>query len=86
MSCICQQLARGSRAIRRPRSWRKRGAEFLIVDNTIHQTLIWSDTARRVPGYTLRKECEWEARRSHFKRLGVLGTKYLMEEPVYPEG
>ena len=31
------------------------------------------------------EEAAKEAKRCHFKRIGVLGTRYLMEGPVYPE-
>ena len=41
--------------------------------------------ARRFPWLHIAREVASEARRSHFKRLGVLGTRYLMEGPVYPE-
>ena len=36
-------------------------------------------------GQHRERDTEAEAHRSHYKRLGVLGTRYLMEGPVYPE-
>jgi aspartate racemase len=64
----------------------KAGADFLICpDNTIHQAfdLVRSRSPR--PWLHIAQEVAHEARRRHFKRLGVLGTRYLMEGPVYPE-
>lgn len=64
----------------------KAGADFLICpDNTIHQ--VFDLVAHRSPRPWLHiaEEVANEARRCHYKRLGVLGTRYLMEGPVYPE-
>ncbi|MGZ4900498.1 MAG: aspartate/glutamate racemase family protein [Candidatus Angelobacter sp.] len=62
------------------------GAEFLICpDNTIHQAFDLVEHRSPRPWLHIAQEVANEARRSHFKRLGVLGTKYLMEGPVYPE-
>jgi len=33
----------------------------------------------------IAEEVAAEAKRCHYRRLGVLGTRYLMEGPVYPE-
>ena len=64
----------------------KAGAEFLICpDNTIHQAFDLVEHRSPRPWLHIAQEVANEARRSHFKRLGVLGTKYLMEGPVYPE-
>jgi aspartate racemase len=62
------------------------GADFLICpDNTIHQA--FDQLAHRSPRPWLHiaEEVVKEARRQRRKRLGVLGTRYLMEGPVYPE-
>jgi len=62
------------------------GADFLICpDNTIHQA--FDLVARRSPRpwMHIAQEVAAEAQRKGYKRLGVLGTKYLMEGPVYPE-
>jgi aspartate racemase len=62
------------------------GADFLICpDNTIHQAFDLVEPRSPRPWLHLAQEVANEARRSHFKRLGVLGTRYLMEGPVYPE-
>jgi aspartate racemase len=64
----------------------KTGADFLICpDNTIHQALDRVESRSPRPWLHIAQEVANEARRSHFKRLGVLGTRYLMEGPVYPE-
>jgi aspartate racemase len=64
----------------------KAGADFLICpDNTIHQAFDVLEHRSPRPWLHIAKEVANEACRSHFKRLGVLGTRYLMEGPVYPE-
>ena len=64
----------------------KAGADFLICpDNTIHQAFHLVEQRSPRPWLHIAQEVANEARRSHFKRLGVLGTRYLMEGPVYPE-
>ena len=62
------------------------GADFLICpDNTIHQA--FDLVEHRSPRLWLHiaQEVANEARHCHYKRLAVLGTRYLMEGPVYPE-
>jgi len=62
------------------------GADFLICpDNTVHQAFGLVEQRSPRPWLHIAQEVANEARRSHFKRLGVLGTRYLMEGPVYPE-
>ena len=64
----------------------KAGADFLICpDNTIHQAFGLVEQRSPRPWLHIAQEVANQARRSHFKRLGVLGTRYLMEGPVYPE-
>jgi len=64
----------------------KAGADFLVCpDNTIHQAFDLVEHRSPRPLLHIAQEVANEARRSHFKRLGVLGTRYLMEGPVYPE-
>jgi aspartate racemase len=64
----------------------KAGVDFLICpDNTIHQAFDLVRQRSPRPWLHIAEEVANEARRSHFKQLGVLGTKYLMEGPVYPE-
>jgi aspartate racemase len=64
----------------------KTGADFLICpDNTIHQAFQLVEQTSPLPWLHIAQEVANQACRSHFKRLGVLGTRYLMEGPVYPE-
>jgi aspartate racemase len=64
----------------------KAGADFLICpDNTIHQAFDLVEHRSPRPWMHIAREVANEARRCHYKRLGILGTKYLMEGPVYPE-
>jgi aspartate racemase len=62
------------------------GADFLICpDNTIHQAFDLVAHRSPRPWLHIAQEVGKEAGRCHFKRIGVLGTRYLMEGPVYPE-
>ena len=62
------------------------GADFLICpDNTIHQAFDLVEHRSPRPWLHIAREVGKEAQRRRFKRLGVLGTRYLMEGPVYPE-
>ena len=64
----------------------KAGADFLICpDNTIHQAFDLVEHRSPRPWLHIAQEVANEAGRNRFKRLGVLGTRYLMEGPVYPE-
>jgi len=60
------------------------GAELLICpDNTLHQALDLVRDRSLVPWVHIAEEVAAAAAASGFKRLGVLGTRYLMEGPVY---
>jgi len=62
------------------------GADFLICpDNTIHQAFDLVEHRSPRTWLHIAREVAAEATRRKFKRLGVLGTRYLMEGPVYPE-
>jgi aspartate racemase len=62
------------------------GADFLICpDNTIHQAFDLIEHRSPRPWLHIAREVAKEAQRLQFKRLAVLGTRYLMEGPVYPE-
>lgn len=61
------------------------GADFLICpDNTIHQAFDLIEHRSPRPWLHIAQEVACEARRCHYKRLALLGTRYLMEGPVYP--
>ena len=62
------------------------GADFLVCpDNTIHQGLDLIARRSPRPWLHIAQEVAAEAQRRGYHRIGVLGTKYLMEGPVYPE-
>jgi len=62
------------------------GADFLICpDNTIHQAFDLVEHRSPRPWLHIASEVAAEAQRRRVKRLAVLGTKYLMEGPVYRE-
>jgi aspartate racemase len=64
----------------------KTGADFLICpDNTIHQAFDLVEHRSPRPWLHIAKEVANKAGRNGYKRLGVMGTRYLMEGPVYPE-
>jgi aspartate racemase len=62
------------------------GADFLICpDNTIHQAFDLVEHRSPRPWLHIARVVAQEAKHAHFHRIGVLGTRYLMEGPVYPE-
>ena len=64
----------------------KSGADFLVCpDNTIHQAFDLVEHRSPRPWLHIAREVAAEAQRRQFKRLAVLGTRYLMEGPVYRE-
>src|SRR5262249_4202807 len=61
------------------------GADVLICpDNTIHQALDLVRDQSPAPWLHIAEEVADIAATRGFKRLGILGTRYLMEGPVYP--
>src|SRR5246127_834299 len=64
----------------------KSGADFLVCpDNTIHQAFDLVEHRSPRPWLHIAREAAAEAQRRQFKRVAVLGTRYLMEGPVYRE-
>lgn len=60
------------------------GAAFAICpDNTVHQAVPDVLPRSPIPWLHIAEVVADEAERRGFRRLGVLGTKYLMEGPVY---
>ena len=60
------------------------GAELLICpDNTLHQALDLVRDRTPAPWLHIAEEVAAVAVARGFTRLGVLGTRYLMEGPVY---
>jgi aspartate racemase len=62
------------------------GAEFAICpDNTYHQSFKFLLPLSPIPWLHIADAVGEEAQRLGFKRLGIMGTKYLTEGPVYPD-
>jgi len=62
------------------------GADFAICpDNTIHQAFGLFIDKSPIPWLHIAGVVAEEARRHNYKRLGILGTRFLMEGPVYSE-
>jgi aspartate racemase len=62
------------------------GADFAICpDNTYHQAFKYFIAQSPIPWIHIAGAVAEEAQRLGYTRLGILGTKYLMEGPVYPE-
>ena len=62
------------------------GADFAICpDNTIHQAYNLMISASPIPWLHIAEIVGEEAKQKKFKHLGILGTKYLMNSPVYPD-
>ena len=60
------------------------GAQVLICpDNTVHQGLDLVREKSPAPWIHIAEEVAAEARRRGFKCLAILGTRFLMEGPVY---
>jgi aspartate racemase len=62
------------------------GAKFLISpDNTIHQAIESVKKQSPLPWLHIAEEVAREAKRSSYTKSAILGTKYLMTGPVYPD-
>jgi aspartate racemase len=64
----------------------KIGADFLICpDNTIHQALPYIEQQLPLKWLHIAEVVAAEAVGRQFRRLGLTGTRYLVESEVYPE-
>ena len=73
-------LAQSARTVARA------GADFAICpDNTYHQSFKYLIPQSPIPWLHIAGAVAEEANRLGYARLGVLGTKYLVESDVYPE-
>ena len=64
----------------------KIGADFLICpDNTIHQALPYVEPRSPLPWLHIAEVVAAEAVERGFRRLGLTGTRWLVESEVYPE-
>jgi aspartate racemase len=62
------------------------GADLVICpDNTIHQAFEYVLAGSPLPWVHIAENVAENARQSGYSRLAVLGTKYLMTGPVYPD-
>ena len=62
----------------------KAGADFLICpDNTIHQALRMVTPKSPLPWLHIAEEVAREAQRRGFRKVGLTGTKYLVQSQVY---
>jgi len=62
------------------------GADFLICpDNTIHQALPYIAARSPLPWLHIAEVVAAEAVARKFRRLGLTGTRYLIQSEVYPE-
>jgi aspartate racemase len=65
---------------------RAAGAEFLICpDNTIHQAMDYVTTRSPLPWLHIVDVVAAEAAARGYRRLGLLGTRWLVESDIYPE-
>ncbi len=88
MQCIYKDDWRGvaDLMIRSARVLDEVGADFLICpDNTIHQAIRGAEDQLPLPFLHIAREVVKTARKAAYKKLLILGTKYLMSGPVYPE-
>jgi aspartate racemase len=64
----------------------KAGARFLICpDNTVHQAFAYIEPRSPLPWLHIADVVGDEATARSFRRLGLTGTKWLVESDVYPE-
>ncbi|WP_287585879.1 amino acid racemase [Candidatus Borrarchaeum sp.] len=62
------------------------GADFAICpDNTIHEVFNIVIEKSPIPWLHIAEEVAKEVKRQKYKCLGILGTRYLMEGPVYSD-
>ena len=64
----------------------KIGADFLICpDNTIHQAFDYVEPRSALPWLHIAQVVAAEAAQRGFRRLGLLGTRWLVSSEVYPD-
>ena len=64
----------------------KAGADFLICpDNTIHQALPFIEARSPLPWLHIAEVVAAQAVERGFRRIGLTGTRWLVESEVYPE-
>ncbi|QRK07434.1 amino acid racemase [Archangium violaceum] len=64
----------------------KAGADFLICpDNTIHQALADVESRSPLPWLHIAEVVAAQAVESGFRRIGLTGTRWLVESEIYPD-
>ena len=64
----------------------KSGADFLICpDNTIHQALASIEPRLKLPWLHIADAVAAQAVECGYRRIGITGTRWLVESEVYPE-
>jgi aspartate racemase len=64
----------------------KAGADFLICpDNTIHEAMELVEPRSPLPWLHIAKVVATEAAEHGYRRVGLLGTRWLVESEVYPK-
>ena len=62
------------------------GADFLICpDNTIHQALPYVQAQSPLPWLHIAEVVAAQAAERGFRRIGITGTRWLVDSEVYPE-
>jgi len=62
------------------------GADFLICpDNTLHQALPYVESRSPLPWLHIAEVVAAQAAELGFRRLGLTGTRWLVESEVYPD-
>jgi aspartate racemase len=62
------------------------GAELAICpDNSAHLAFAWVEAGSPIPWLHIGRVVADQARRDGFRRVGVLGTRFITAGPVYPE-
>ncbi|WDE08140.1 amino acid racemase [Thalassomonas viridans] len=65
---------------------KQQGADFVICpDNTIHQAFDYVKSRSPLPWLHIAEVVVASAKARGFRRLGILGTRWLVESEVYPE-
>jgi aspartate racemase len=64
----------------------KTGADFLICpDNTIHQAMPYVESRSPLPWLHIAEVVAAQTVEKGYQRLGITGTRWLVESEVYPE-
>ena len=76
----------GALMIRSAKVVAEAGADFIICpDNTIHQAFEIAVSQSSIPWLHIAEVVAQKAKENGYTQLGILGTKYLMAGPVYPD-